>query len=111
MVNVINVASMLSSAFSIFIPTMKGLLLLSFDSNLITSRKCRGEYHVQVLIDRSTELLVTRLRQTITNLSDENGKQNGVLEEARAEVRELKEFMKSVSNCFTLKTSLVKRSF
>lgn len=46
----------------------------------------------------STELLVTRLRQTINNLSDENKKQHRALQEERGEVKELQELLKSVSS-------------
>lgn len=57
------------------------------------------------VIDCSTGLLVARLQQSIKQLTDENEEQNKALQEARTEVKELREFMKSVS---IRDTSLVK---
>ena len=51
-------------------------------------------------------LLVSRLQQSIKQLKNENEEQNKALEEARIEVKELREFMKSVS---IMDTRLVKR--
>ena len=51
-------------------------------------------------------LLVSRLQQSIKQLKNENEEQNKALEEARIEVKEMREFMKSVS---IMDTRLVKR--
>ena len=53
--------------------------------------------HNATVIDCSTGLLVARLQQSIKQLTDENEEQNKALGEARTEVKELREFMKSVS--------------
>lgn len=51
-------------------------------------------------------LLVSRLQQSIKQLKNEKEEQKKALEEARIEVKELREFMKSVS---IMDTRLVKR--
>ena len=51
-------------------------------------------------------LLVSRLQQSIKQLKNEQNEQNKALEEARIEVKEMREFMKSVS---IMDTRLVKR--
>ena len=55
------------------------------------------QMHNTTIIDCSTGTLVTRLQQTVKQLTAENEEQHGALEDARVEVKELKEFMKSVS--------------
>lgn len=62
--------------------------------------------HNITIIDCSTGLLVARLQQSIKQLTDENEEQSKALEEARTDVKELREFMKSVS---ISDTHLVKR--
>lgn len=61
--------------------------------------------HNITVIYCSTAPLVTRLLQSIQNLTAKNEEQNVVLEDARAEIEELKEFIKSVS----ILTRLLKR--
>lgn len=53
--------------------------------------------HNGTAIDCSTGLLITRLQQSIKQLTDENEEQNKALEEAKTELKELREFMNLVS--------------
>ena len=53
--------------------------------------------HNSTVIDCSTGLLIDRLQQSIKQLTDENEEQNKALEEAKTELKELREFMNLVS--------------
>jgi len=53
--------------------------------------------HNGTVIDCSTGLLIARLQQSIKQLTDENEEQNKALEEAKTELKELREFMNLVS--------------
>jgi len=53
--------------------------------------------HNGTVMDCSTGLLIARLQQSIKQLTDENEEQNKALEEAKTELKELREFMNLVS--------------
>ena len=53
--------------------------------------------HNGTAIDCSTGLLIARLQQSIKQLTDENEEQNKALEEAKTELKDLREFMNLVS--------------